>query len=398
MLTKNEIKEICDEYDKSNVGIPRKKYLKQIIPFLGRKEILILKGIRRSGKSTILKQLIKHLRDDGIKEENIIYAALDDYRFLNKRSFELLDEILSLVDRSKKSFIFLDEIQVIPNFESWLKTQYDKEINIKFIVSGSSSNILSRELGTLLTGRNITFEIFPLDFKEFTDFGKRSFEEFLIYGGFPEVVLAENKEEKIKLLQNYITNITEKDVIMKRSIRDPVQVENLAHLIMSNPGIRISLNKLSKQIGINIVTLQRYLNYLKDAYMIFEVPFFSYSAKSKFIASNMPKYYVLDNGFYLANTARKETSKQIEAAIAQKFFRESNGLFYWKGKNEVDFVVKNVAYNVVSSKVIPEREFLGLSEISNHFKHIKKFILLCQTSKASKENIEFLEIKYFLGI
>lgn len=394
MLTKTELKNILNKYPLESVGYNRNKYLKKLIPALARKEILTLKGIRRCGKSTILKQLIQHLVKNGVKKENIMYVNFDDYNFLPYLTIELLEFIINQLDLRSKCYLILDEIQKIPQFESWLRTHYERETNVKFIISGSTSSILSKELGTVLTGRNITFEIFPLDYEEFKSFSNLDFEEFITYGGFPEVVLEKNIENKLNLLRNYISDIISKDIFEKHRIKDLKQFMYFAQFILNNPGVRISVNKLSKELKISKDTVKDYINYMIESYLIFEVPFFSYSAKSKFIASNVPKYYVLDNGLYLVNTSRKEKSKQIEAAIAQKFFRESE-VYYWKGKNEVDFVVGNIAYNVVSSKEVLEREILGLKEIFEKFKHVKKQILLC-SSRESKENIEFLEIENFI--
>lgn len=396
MLTKEEFQNILKQYPLTSTGHNRNKYLKKLIPALNRKEILILKGIRRCGKSTILKQLIQYLMSEGVKKEQIMYVNFDDYNFLPHLNLKLLEFILNQLDLKLKCFLFLDEIQKIPHFESWLRTHYERETNVKFIISGSTSSLVSKEFGTVLTGRNLTFEIFPLDYGEFKDFSDLGFEEFITYGGFPEVVLEKNFENKRNLLRNYITDIINKDIFEKHKINDPKQFIYFAQYLFNNPGIRLSINKLSKNLEISKDTVKNYIYYMTESYLIFEVPFFSYSAKSKFIANNVPKYYVLDNGFYLVNTARKETSKQIEAVIAQKFFRGSHELFYWKGKQEVDFIVKNNAYNVVSSKEIPEREFLGLSEIFRSFKHITKLSLLSQISKPSKDNIQFLRIEEFL--
>ncbi len=397
MLTKEEFQNILEQYPLSSTGHRRDKYLKELIPALNRKEILILKGVRRCGKSTIFKQLIQYLIKKRVKKKQIMYVNLDDYNFLPHLNIKLLEFILSQLDLSSKCYLFLDEIQKIPQFESWLRTHYERETNVKFIISGSTSSLLSKELGTVLTGRNLTFEIFPLDYQEFKDFSDSGFEEFITYGGFPEIVLEKNIETKLNLLRSYITDIINKDIFEKNKIKYPVQFMHFAQYMLNNPGVRLSINKLSKNLQISNDTVKNYIYYMTESYLIFEVPFFSYSAKSKFITGNMPKYYILDNGFYLVNTPRREISKQIEAAIAQKFFRESDELFYWKGKNEVDFVVKNVAYNVISSKDVPEREFIGLNEITNQFKHIKKLILLSQTSKSLKEGIEFLKIKDFLS-
>jgi len=396
MLTKQEFQEIISYYPLDSVGHIRKNYLKKIIPVLDRKEVLILKGIRRCGKTTLMKQIIQHLFNRGVKKEQVLYVNFDDYNFLPYLNLKLLDFILSQTKIKSKTFLFLDEIQKIPNFESWIRTQYERETNIKFIISGSTSKILSKELGTVLTGRNLSFEIFPFDYFEFREITNRSFEEFINYGGFPEIVLENNIENKLNLLRNYVSDIVNKDIFEKNKIKDQKQFLYFAQFLFKNPGVRVSINKLSKELQISKDTVKNYLRYMIDSYLIFEVPFFSHSAKSKFIASNIPKYYPLDNGFYLVNSARKEIGKQTESVIAQKFFRKRNDLFYWKGKNEVDFIVENNAYNVVSSDTIPKREILGLNEIKEKFKHIKSLNILNKSKEKKTENIKYALIKDFL--
>lgn len=154
MLQDSEIKSIIKEYTALSKTIHRKVYVDQILKYISRKEVLVIKGIRRCGKSTIMRQVLSEI-------ENGVYVNLDDYRFFDHKSVELLERILQIYLGNEKVCIFLDEIQTIPNFESWLRTHYDKETNVKFIVSGSNSTLLSKDLATLMTGRTITFEVTP---------------------------------------------------------------------------------------------------------------------------------------------------------------------------------------------------------------------------------------------
>ncbi|MGE0793382.1 MAG: ATP-binding protein [Candidatus Woesearchaeota archaeon] len=371
MLKNEEIKSILDEYSKPKNTIIRKEYVDKILKYIDRKEVLVIKGIRRCGKSTILKQVIAKLKD-----KKCVYVNLDDFRFLEYKNVELLEKILELNLSKEKIYLFLDEIQSIPKFESWLRTHYDKETNVKFIISGSNSSLMSKDLGTVMTGRSLSFEIMPLNFKEFKDFSEGDIYEYLEYGGFPEVVLEKDKERKRELLSNYFNTIIEKDIIEKYSVQQHKQLRELLKYIMSNPGIRISANKLSKQLGISINTVQSYLSLSEQVYLIFEIPFFSYSAKTKFMGSRISKYYSIDSGFTKILSLRFEKSKLVENSVALKFFFERENLYYWFGKNEVDFVIGEKAINVVSDKKIPLREFQGLEEIKKEFKTLKEFFVV----------------------
>lgn len=378
MLSKLEIKSIIDDYKNLSKTIERSLYIDKIVNYLNRKEVLVLKGIRRSGKSTIMRQVLS-------KVKNGIYVNLDDYRFFEFKSVELLEKILNMYLGEEKIYLFLDEIQTIPNFESWIRTHYDKESNVKFIVSGSNSSLMSKDLATLMTGRTITFEITPLNFVEFLDFSDKGLQEYLEFGGFPEIVLEDSLEKKRELLSNYFNTIVEKDIILKYGLKQDRQFKELLKYLLGNPGVRISANKLSKQLGISINTVKSYLEYAQEVYLLLEVPFFSYSAKTKFIASRVSKYYTIDNGFTKLFTTRFEKSKAYENSVALYFFKEREDLYYWINKNEVDFVYKDKAINVVASNIIPQREFKGLEEIKKEFKFLKNFILIGE--KNSKDTI-----------
>ncbi len=392
MLSQKELKEIVASYRSEPVGHIRQSYLDRLIPALKRKEILVLKGIRRCGKTTLLKQLQLHLLGEGVKKEHIMYVNLDDYRFLPYLTLELLEFIAKQVDRAQRCYLFLDEIQKIPSFEAWLRTMYDQEVNIKFIVSGSNATMFSKEFGTLLTGRNLTYEIFPLSYTEYEDFSPASsFDEYLTYGGFPEVVMEKNSTVKHDILRNYVTDIINKDILQRRTVLDPTQLLHFAQYLLKNPGVRISVNRLAKETQINKETVRNYINYMKDAYLVIEVPFFSYSAKSKFIPNNIPKFYSIDNGFCLVTSPRKEEGKLYENLVAQHLFRQAQELHYWKDKNEVDFVISETAINVVSSKEIPAREKEGLSQIQKAHRHIRQTILVTpETTAETLGIIEFL--------
>ena len=159
-----------------DTGIKRERYIKKIFPYLERKEVIVLKGIRRCGKSTIVKQLIAELIKKGVNKKQILYLNLEEYGFANNLDIKLFDEILDKYKEysknKRKIYFFIDEIQKILSWEKWIRTKYDLNENIKLIVTGSCASLLSKELSTLLTGRNISFTIMPLSFNEFVDFTK----------------------------------------------------------------------------------------------------------------------------------------------------------------------------------------------------------------------------------
>jgi uncharacterized protein len=353
-----------------DLGILREHYVQLIEDWLTRPEILIIKGVRRSGKSTILKQVAARLKGKAI------YVNFDDYKLLPYLSIELLEEIIKAYP--DMDYYFFDEIQKVPQFESWLRTYYDIKTHKKFIISGSNISMMSPKLGTVLTGRNITFEVFPLSFEEFKTFSKESFEKYQQFGGFPEVVLEKDEEKKVKILQQYFNDILLRDILEKHQITPTQQFKAVAQHVLANSGLKVSANKLAKELGMNSRTAENYLSYLVDAYMVFEVPFFSYSTKTKYRATRASKYYAIDNGLTTALALRTNKGHLFEAIVAQNLRRRSDELYHWQGKQEVDFVQKETAYQVSLTTV--EKE--AFTELQKEFKHIKKTVIV------TPENIE----------
>jgi len=377
---------------KIDAGIKRRKYLKKIYPYLERKEVIVLRGIRRSGKSTIIKQLILELINNKVDKKKILYLNLEDYNFANNLIIELFEDVLSAYKKYSKNkekiYFFIDEIQKIRQWEKWIRTKYDLNENIKFVITGSSASLLSKEWSTLLTGRNLSFKIMPLSFEEFLEFGNtKSLEEYMEFGGFPEVVLEKSKDKKIFLLQQYFEDIIHKDIVDRYNIRNTKQLIEIARYLVSTAGSRVSLNKLSKVFGISKDTISTYIGYMIDAYLVFEVTYFSYSAKIRHDISKLPKVYVLDNG--LINVASIQYSKNLgqkfENTVLIKLAEQFEEVSYWSElKSEVDFIVSNIAINVTATDKLPKREMQGLE----YFKKVNKnFNTLLITLSTSKENV-----------
>ena len=342
-----------------NAGIPRQKYLKTFEKWLGRPEIIILKGVRRSGKSTIITQMASKLK-------KAVYVNFDDYRFLEHLKLSLLDDIIK--EFPDMDYYFFDEVQKVPGFESWLRTHYDIKSHRKFIISGSNISMLTPELGSVLTGRNVTFEVFPLDYEEFRKFSRGSFEKYLLFGGFPEVVLEKDEEKKKKLLLQYFDDILLKDILEKRKLLSTSQFRAVTNYIISNSGLKISSNKLAKELGINSRTAESYLSHLTDAYLTFEVPFFSYSAKTKYAAQRSSKYYSIDNGLTTALAAKANRGHLFESVVAQTLRRKGQEIYHWIGKKEVDFIQNHTAYQVTTADAGKE----SFAELLKEFRHVKE--------------------------
>ena len=288
----------------------------------------------------------------------------------------------------KKVCFFIDEVQKIPGWEKWIRTKYDLNENIKFIITGSSASLLSKEFSTLLTGRNLSFRVTPLSFKEFFKFSKtKSLYEYLEFGGFPEVVLEKSEDKKRFILEQYFEDIIHKDIIDRYNIRNAKQLIEIARYLISTSSSKVSINKLSKVFGLSKDTISLYISYMIDAYLLFMVTYFSYSAKIKHDVTKLPKLYALDNG--LINVVNIKYSKNkgqmFENAALIKLMDQHKDISYWSELNsEVDFIAGNKAINVTAADKIHKREIQGLKDF--HQKH-KGFSLMLVTESITKDNL-----------
>ena len=387
-----------------DTGIERSLYLQKLQQYIPRKEIIVLKGIRRCGKSTIMRQLMKRLINQSVAKEQLLYINLESYELRNSHSLELFEKILDVykqhINSNKKIYFFIDEIQVIPQWERFLRTVYDRNENIKFIVSGSNASLLSKELSTLLTGRNITLEIKPLTYDEYKSFTLHpQLEEFQLFGGFPEVVLEQNTKLKKTLLEQYFEDILVKDVIQRHNIKNGDNVKNLAKYLIENSSSRFSFNSLAKALKIDNESVESYINAMKDAYLFIQVNHFSYSYKKRFDKNTQPKYYISDNGFFqIVTTTKQNTGIKFENLVAIHLSQENAGVMYWLENTEVDFITQKFAINVtVDTTNIKEREFQGLLDFKKKHKEFELQLVTPEKNYDKNDSITLVSYEEFVS-
>ena len=361
----------------------RKTY-ETILPLFERKETLFFTGVRRSGKTTIMYFLIKKLLKT-VAKENILYLNLDDALFKDKTLDEIYSEYLNFFpDLNGKIYIFLDEIQNIDGWERWIKKMYDSQENIKFIVTGSKSNLLKKH-SSLLTGRMIEFQIFPLSFTEFLDFNNfkldkikiiskkpmllKYYNDYLKYGGFPEVVLEKDEKLKTLLLKEYYGNIKNKDIITYFNIRESKKFDNLSLFIISNISKPFSSSKIGNAINLSTSIVENYLNYSELMYFFLSLNHFNYSFKTQITKPR--KIYSIDTGLINAVSFKFSENKGrlLENLVFMELKRQGNEIYYHKNKFECDFLIKEglkitkaiqVCYELNNED--KEREIKGLVE------------------------------------
>ncbi len=390
-------------------------YDKEIVKKATTDEILFIKGIRRSGKSTLLLNYIKHLLKSGVAKEQILFVNLEDPRFATDLSLQLLEDIklsyLYYINPSKKPYIFLDEIQNIDNFEKWLLKEYELNSSHLF-ATGSNSKLLSSEIGSSLSGRYLDVLVYPLSFKEFLSFNglnvdipytlisqkqsiERYFEEFLNFGGFPKVVLIEDEELKRAELKSYFDSILLRDIVARYNLDNFRVLEQLAIFLLSSISNQISINKIKNHLKISYDMANRYFEYLHNAFIIDTIPLFDWSYKKQIV--NPKKIYSIDIGLTkrVSFEVGKKKGDYLENIVFLELKRKYSEIFYYKTTQnyEVDFLVKDnqkithliqVAYTLQDQKTL-NREIRALLKANDELKQDDNLELLIITHDISKE-------------
>ena len=293
---------------------------------------LIVTGIRRCGKSTLLQQINR------VIEEKTIYLNFEDPRMAG---FDLGDfnRLHDIAIESKIYVFFFDEIQNVEKWENFVRFNLDEGCRI--LISGSNSSMLSRELGTKLTGRHIPKELFPFSYSEYLSFAEaeadvNSADSYRLHGGFPEMV----KTGMSEVLMNLFNDIVVRDIALRHNIKNSSILQQLAVWLISNTGKCIAGNSLRKIFSIgSSSSIMEYLSYFRDAYLFFYVPKFSYSQKVQIV--NPKKVYAIDNGLVTANSLSfsPDSGRLFENMVYMQLRRHKKEIYYFSEKNECDFVV-----------------------------------------------------------
>lgn len=340
-------------------GVKREAYLSRVLEFLDSNMVVTIIGIRRAGKSYLTRQIAKGLN---VPPKNILIVNFEDRRFsaLDDSDLEeIFQTYLKNLNPEGTPYIFLDEVHRVENWEKWVRTVNELG-KAKITVTGSTSHLIKNELSTLLTGRHLDAEIFPLSFKEFLKFKgieiregldivhkkleiKRALDEYIEFGGFPEVALSKSKKE---ILLTYFEDITTKDIVQRYKILKVDELLNLARFYLTNISSPVTFNSAKKSIDLSVDTIKTFSTYLQSVYLIFFLKRFSYKIKEQ---ENSPrKVYSIDVGLSNAIGFRFSENKGriVENIVLVELMRQQSitplEVFYWKDeqKREVDFVLK----------------------------------------------------------
>ena len=326
------------------------------------KHIQVIQGIRRSGKSTLFKLLINHLSQT-IDPKEILYINLDDPFFTPFRDdatkfYDIIQSAKKLTQKEVK-YLFLDEVQNMKGWESYVKSVYDSELFTKIFVTGSNSTLLEGELATFLTGRYLSVQVHPLSFKEVLRINKiesymqkleqkpkvlKLIDEMMLYGSFVEVY--DHKEEfRRDILTTYYQTILLKDCVSNHAIRDVKSFKELSFYLLSNIASLYSYNSLAKAVGINDKSAKEYLSYLEESYLCTELKQFSFSLKEQQNAKK--KVYFNDNGFVsLSFKFSSNYGKLLENLVLTELIKSGYEVYFYNKNFECDFIAKNDKHTI----------------------------------------------------
>ena len=403
---------------------PREKYLSKIRPFFDSDIIKVITGIRRCGKSFILKGIINELRSNGVNETDIIYIPLDKRGFKNIKTPEQLEEkIESMIDNEEFKYLFIDEVQNVKGFESVVQAYAEEGFSV--FLTGSNSYMLSDEITTKLTGRYLPFEAFPLDFSEYLDmkrfFGKEirdmeiELDEYILNGGFPKTLEFDDLNARQVYTRGIISEIFEKDVKTRKRISNIAVYERVQSFLLNNYSAPFSIGNLMETLSTEgfstkPATVRGYIKDLQKAKIVYECNRFD--LKSKKAIKRDQKYYLSDLGIYFSMNTDNRLSygpsleNIVYLFLVSNDYQVSIGKI---GKFECDFIVRNhnrnyayiqVAYTLQgedakATERIKEREYRPFRDIKDGY---PRYIISLDKFRDQQEGVHHINaIDLFLG-
>lgn len=380
--------------------IKREKYLNAIIPFVDKDLIKVMTGVRRSGKSVMLKLIQDYLLEKGGGQEQFININFEELRYEAYLDYHALNDYLEekIAKNKAKSYIFLDEIQEVKSFEkviNSLRASHGDMVDI--YITGSNAKLLSGDLATLIGGRYIQFDIFPFSFSEYltakeklgTSKSKNElFQSYLVEGGMPFLALQNfSYHDQQNYLSDIYNSVMLKDIIERENIRDTELLRRLLNFVIANIGRTFSANSVRKYLkneGINasVTTILNYLTYAQSAYAI--IPLVRYDIQGKKFLDSQEKYYIVDHGLRQSVIGRNEDDVELVLENIVLLELLTRGYKVSVGKTnqyEVDFVAEKFHETGIDRKYIQvsyllaspetrEREFRSLREISDNYEKL----------------------------
>lgn len=392
--------------------IPRPEYQEKMQRLRRSDEIIVLTGMRRSGKSTLLKQEMEDLARDHNKTQ-LLYINFEDPRFPPAMDSSILDQILATyrenINPDKEVYLFLDEVQNVQSWEKWVVTAYELQ-KARIYLTGSSSTLLSGEIASSISGRYLKIDVYPLTFQEYLLFHdisctsineyttnrtmiNRLFTGYLTWGGFPKVTMLEEDLKKEELL-SYFHTILLRDIMGRYKLRNYDILLKLVEYLLTNDTKQNNIHSISKALAISYETTHDYIDYLKQVYFFFEVRNFHYSLKKQLVSDI--KFYALDTGFVnsVAFSFSENIGRLYENVVCNALIRKGRQIFFFRDATyECDFVVKEgtrvtkaiqVCYHLTDQNL--KREIGGLVSACKAFDLDTGYIITEQADRIMEED------------
>lgn len=393
--------------------IERGLYLNRLKQLKDQNLIKVITGIRRCGKSTLLEAFRNELLKDGVAPENIIFLNFEERENLHLTNWATLyDEIMEEISPNNKFYIFLDEVQLINDFERLVNSLFTKK-NIDLYVTGSNAYLLSSELATLLTGRYIAINLLPYSFKEYVSaFSEdkntdRLFRKYINESCFPEAVtLSKNDENLVNdYLQSIYDTVIIKDISQRHSLRNVDNLHRIVSFLFDSIGSYVSPTNIAAQLNHNSQkkishnTIIKYLDFLTQSYILYAAP--RYDIKGKELLSTNGKYYVVDLGLKNITATNKyeaDLGRKLENIVYFELFRRGGKVYVGKQDDrEIDFVVQKasnereyyqVAYTVNDEKTF-NREISAFDRVKDNY---PKFLLTLDYDNTNINGIQKINV------
>jgi uncharacterized protein len=358
MVSRSELRFSIEEWDLTFRNSIEQLEARESVPEVKSKFAAALIGVRRSGKTSLAMQMAK-----GYRSGEVLYYNFEDPVFYPSSELSDLDELLSVAEEFSKlplKLLILAELQNVPGWERWARKIIDQE-KYQLIITGSSASLLSRELATSIAGRALSYSVWPLSFREYLQFsgkqiadkerGLAQLRSYLEWGGFPEVVLEDDEETKKRILRQYLSDIALKDVISRYQIRSKRALDQIITFYATNLSSLYSYTAIKNAFGISVETVSDYTQALVDAFLFFEVSRYHHNLKVQ--SRDAKKVYCIDTGLRrVASASRQEDyGKLLENVVFIELMRRECEVYYYKGSQEVDFIVTQKYQPLVAIQV-----------------------------------------------
>lgn len=369
--------------------IKREMYLKKIRASYDSELIKVIIGVRRSGKSVLMTQIIEELKQKGIKKDHIIYMNFEDYDYIDYTEPKEFNEyIKNKIKDKEKYYLLFDEIQNVKEFEKVINS-FRATLNVSIFITGSNSKLLSGELATHLTGRYISIRILPFTFKEYLELKKdkkeeididKSFIEYLEWGCMPQIFNTNNIEERKLYLRDLYNSTILKDIVERNKIKDINLLNRVVQFIMENIGGIISSNSITsylknEKIQTTPDTILNYVEYMTNSLIVSKVN--RYDIRGKKVMSTLEKYYLADLGVLQLKKSpiEKKVGGRLENIVYNELIARGYEVYIGKtDRGEIDFVVDNFGEreyiqvaDYLSSDEVIKREFAAYKAVDDNY-------------------------------